>query len=652
MNDRLDFAALRAALAGCEGVGPVKTCSGFCRPAEAARTAQALAAKGCRRLVVGACRREIYEAALAAAMAQAGLKPGLAAAANIREQCAWVHPERAAATAKAADLVAAAVRRVALAEPLRVARRKVLANVIVLGGGLAGMRAALRLSDLGHEVILATRGGELGGCAGRMPGFFGYLADDSAAAEALLKRELAAVRAAILAAQRIRLLPRAGCRSVSGEAGNFTVEIVSAGRAQTFKAGALVLAVGAVAEFPLAGGERAGRHLNLAGLADAMGGGDFAPRSVAIILDLGGEQGRALHALALSAAEQLALMRRRRVVLYCRQVRVAAWGMEALYRRARAAGVHIFRYEKKPALMAAAGGTVVRAWDPQAGGMVEETFAAVVLAEAPAAERGGELNLPRTLRRGAAPENALQADNVWLGSAKSNQPGIYVIGAARGNSELRAAQNDAEAAALAIHGLLGAGGLAVNSDAPAVDAEKCVLCLTCLRSCPHGAVAVDNAKEAATMSAVACQRCGLCAALCPARAIKLPGCSDEQLAAALSAGPLVTVLACENSAWPAADAAGIGGHGYRADVRLLRVPCAGRVDERLVLGALERGAARVLILGCHREACRYLVGADHAAKLVERLKGILAKAGLDPARVGVGHLAEFEAGKFLELVKG
>lgn len=370
------------------------------------------------------------------------------------------------------------------------------------------------------------------------------------------------------------------------------------------------------------------------------------------MLDLHGEQGRAAHALALSAAEQLAASRRRRVTLYCRHVRVAAWGMEALYRRVRNAGVTIFRYEKAPAMVEERAGVLIRAADPQSGAMIEELFEAVILAEARAGNTDRGLPLPRTLRRGPAPENSFQADNVWLSSAKSNQPGIFVVGAARGNSELREAQNDAGAAALAIHQLLGAGALEAATDAPTVDAEKCVLCLTCLRSCPHGAIAVDAKKEAAAMSAVACRRCGLCAALCPARAIRLPWCSDEQMEAAPAAGPAVTVFACENSAWPAATAAGSGGNSYGAEVRLVRVPCAGRVDERQVLGALERGAARVLVLGCHREACRYLVGADHAAKRVARLKAMLAKAGLDPARVGMGHLAEFETGRFLEMVTG
>ncbi len=684
LAERLDFAGLRKSLADREGVAGVQLCSGCCRPGEATRVIRALAAQGSRRIVVGACPREVYESALVEAMSKVRLNPGLAVEANIREHCAWVHADKAVATAKALDLLAAAVRNVALAEAVTVAHRKILCNALILGGGSAGMQAALSLSSLGHAVTLVTRSDALGGCAEKFPDFFGYLADDAAGAAALLKQDLDSIRARIKADKRIRWIAGSVLQSVSGEVGRFAVTLSAQTRSETIKAGAIVLAVGSLAEFPLAhasssaaasqpepakgshsvrndrmqtgdaphgaGQDGASRIWSLADLAETMRQGAGLPRSVAIILDLNGEQGRAVNALALSAAEQLAAMRRRRVVLYCRHVRVAAWGLENLYRRVRAAGVPIFRYEQPPVFAEDQRGVTICALDPQSGARIEELFEAVVMAHACPQNQGDRPALPRTLRRG--PADAWQADNIWLLSSKSNQPGIYVVGAARGNSELREARNDATAAAGAIHQLLGIGQALVRSDAPVVDAEKCVLCLTCLRSCPHGAIEVDNNKKAAAMSAIACQRCGLCATLCPARAIRLPWCSDEQLDAALTVGPTVTVFACENSAWPAANAAGAQRLGYGAEVRLVRVPCAGRVDERQVLGALERGAARVLILGCHREACRYLLGADHAAKRVERLKAVLAKAGLDPARVGVGSLAEFETGRFLEFVKG
>ena len=139
--------------------------------------------------------------------------------------------------------------------------------------------------------------------------------------------------------------------------------------------------------------------------------------------------------------------------------------------------------------------------------------------------------------------------------------------------------------------------------------------------------------------------------MCPAVAIQMPRFTDEQMRADIGAEPEMTVFACEHSAWPAATLAGVNRTAYSSTVRLIRVPCLGKVDARQVLQALERGAKNVTLLGCHRENCRYLVGADHGARRVARLRAMLAKAGIDGTRLRIGHLTEFESGRFLQFVK-
>ncbi len=113
----------------------------------------------------------------------------------------------------------------------------------------------------------------------------------------------------------------------------------------------------------------------------------------------------------------------------------------------------------------------------------------------------------------------------------------------------------------------------------------------------------------------------------------------------------MTVFACENSALPAATAAGINGSQYPANIRLIRVPCAGKVDPRQILQSLENGAAKVLILGCHPESCQYLSGSSRAKKKIERINNTLEKAGFDRGKVVFGPLASVEPTKFLEYVK-
>jgi len=84
----------------------------------------------------------------------------------------------------------------------------------------------------------------------------------------------------------------------------------------------------------------------------------------------------------------------------------------------------------------------------------------------------------------------------------------------------------------------------------------------------------------------------------------------------------------------------------------VRVPCAGKVDPKLVLAALEKGAQRVLVLGCHPQSCRYLDGSSRAERRVRRLGAMLEKAGFDRRRVQFHGIASVEAKRFAEVVGG
>jgi len=110
------------------------------------------------------------------------------------------------------------------------------------------------------------------------------------------------------------------------------------------------------------------------------------------------------------------------------------------------------------------------------------------------------------------------------------------------------------------------------------------------------------------------------------------------------------VFACENSAIPAADAAANLDVEYDAAVRLVKVPCAGKVDPRTVLRALENGAERIVILGCHPESCKYLSGSSRAKERTEAIAVLLEQAGLDRSKVSFGGIASVEPSRFVEYV--
>jgi len=124
--------------------------------------------KGLNRIVVASCSPRLHEATFRRAVADAGLNPYLFEMANIREQCAWVTEDKAAATEKAKAMVSAAVRRVFFHEPLETKEVSVNPATLIVGAGIAGIQAALEIADSGHKVYLVEREPSIGGNMARL----------------------------------------------------------------------------------------------------------------------------------------------------------------------------------------------------------------------------------------------------------------------------------------------------------------------------------------------------------------------------------------------------------------------------------------------------------------------------------------------------
>lgn len=119
--------------------------------------------KGLNRVVVASCSPLMHETTFRGACSEAGLNPYLFQMTNIREHCSWVSDNSAQATQKAQALVGAAVRRVGLHEELTSRQVEVQQSALVVGAGIAGIEAALRLADAGKHVYLVERQASIGG---------------------------------------------------------------------------------------------------------------------------------------------------------------------------------------------------------------------------------------------------------------------------------------------------------------------------------------------------------------------------------------------------------------------------------------------------------------------------------------------------------
>jgi heterodisulfide reductase subunit A len=172
---------------------------------------------GLDRVVIAACSPQLHEPTFRAAVAQAGLNPYLCEMANIREHCSWVHSDPQAASTKACQLVGAAVERVKRARPLDPVEVPVTNRALVIGGGVAGIRAALDMANAGHPVVLVERQPSLGGNMARLSETFPTL-DCS---QCILTPLMVQVSRHPL----IELLTYAEVEEVGGYVGNFTVRI-------------------------------------------------------------------------------------------------------------------------------------------------------------------------------------------------------------------------------------------------------------------------------------------------------------------------------------------------------------------------------------------------------------------------------------------
>ena len=172
---------------------------------------------GLNRVVVASCSPRMHEPTFRRACQDAGLNQYLFEMANIREHCSWVHEDKGMATDKAKALVSAAVRKVYYHEPLETKEVPVNPNVLVVGGGIAGIQAALEIADGEHRVYLVEREPSIGGHMAQFDKTFPTL--DCAAC--ILTPKMVSVGQH----PYIRLMTYGEVVEVSGYVGNFKVKI-------------------------------------------------------------------------------------------------------------------------------------------------------------------------------------------------------------------------------------------------------------------------------------------------------------------------------------------------------------------------------------------------------------------------------------------
>lgn len=495
------------------------------------------------RIVVAACTPRTHEPLFQGTLREAGLNRCLIEMVNIRDQCSWVHAqEKEAATQKAKDLVRMAVSKARLIRPLPEPLIDVIPRGLVIGGGLAGMSAALSLAGQGFECYLVEKTNQLGGNLRDIH----YTLEGEAP-----QRYLEEIISKVEDHQLIHVLLEAEVESIGGFVGNFETAVTIHGgqgaRREELRHGIVILATGAVAYRPdeyLYGksSQVLLQHELEAGLAASR----FVPApgdSVVMIQCVGSRDER--HPYCSSICCSMAVKNALKVkeispetnvyVLY-RDMRTYGFH-EDYYKQAREQGIAFIRYEKddKPAVAEVDGGVRVTVTDRLIGKKIVIDAGLLVLSTAIVPREDGTLDKAISVPRSA--DGFFLESHVQLRPVDSYVDGIYICGMAQFPKPIDEAVAQAQAAASRAAIMLARGYVKAEPIISSCDQEKCMGCGICEHFCPYGAIRmtkVGKVKKAETIIA-ACKGCGICASYCPARAISMGRFTYDQISAQIAA---------------------------------------------------------------------------------------------------------------------
>ena len=511
---------------GLRDVAHVEALDNACLAGGLSQIGQSIADHGLNRAVVAGCAARLYQSAFERMMREAGLNPSLLERVNLRGECAWVYPptrdgNKHAATAKAKKLVEMAAASVRLDQPSHPAHEEVTQRALVIGAGLAGMTAALSLSDMGYGVDLVEQTAEMGG---QLRELRHSLKDDDPAAflHSLIER--------VEGNEHIRIFREAQVEAISGWAGQFQTTIGSIqnrsaegdqGR-ETLHHGAVIVATGGHEITPteyLYGQDR--RVVTQRALEKLLAEGEDVPSDVVMIQCVGSREPERPYCSRVCCTKAVtnALKIKERnpqanvFVLY-REIRTYGF-REDYYQEARDKGVVFLRYElpTKPQVSAGEAGLAVQLREPITGEEVSIRAGMMVLS------MGIEPNDIRTLAE--IVDLPLDANGFFQEEYPKMRPldftrrGIFVCGLAHSPRSTDETIVQAQGAAMRAAALLAQRQLEGLSFAVEVTPYFCAACGQCVEVCPFGARVMEPGAPYAEVIEVLCQGCGTCVVACP-----------------------------------------------------------------------------------------------------------------------------------------
>jgi heterodisulfide reductase subunit A len=503
------------------------------------------------RVVIAGCSHRLYADEFEGLMHDAGLDPRLLARVNLREQVVYPHRHNGAdLTAKAISLLAMAVASLKSMSGLQAlalgTSHSLTRRALVLGGGAAGMTAALHLAALDIPVHLVERESHLGGQWRNIR----YQADGSDPQAAL-----AQLTARVQADERITVHTSTKLTAFEGSPGQYRATLARDGREETLDHGVLLVATGGgpattteylYGQHPKVLTQRE-LELQLAGdaLPDALTAHP-APNTVVMIQCVGSREPRGpanplahpyCSRVCCTQAVKNALKLKElhpdlNVYVLYRELRTYGF-REAYYQAARDAGVVFLRYElpAKPQVTADGDQLTISLTEPVTGQPV--TLHAGLLVLSVGIDATQEQALAETLGVTRNDDGFFQEEHAKMKPLDLGKSGIYVSGLAHSPRFLEETIAQAQGAAMRAAAFLAPEVVRDRPTSVWVNERLCSFCGLCVEACPFEARVMNYDTRVADVDYALCQGCGVCAMVCPNKATLQKAFEHKQLMAAI-----------------------------------------------------------------------------------------------------------------------
>jgi heterodisulfide reductase subunit A len=556
ISDYVEVEKVRQEVASEPGVVIAKTQMFACSDAAQQEMIDDIKNAGLDGLVVASCAPSLHMHTFRGMAQRAGLNPYQYVQVNLREQCSWAHTnDKKGATEKAVHLIRAGIAKCALTNPLNSLRVETKPRVLVIGAGVAGMRASLSLADMGLAVYLIEKEEKPGGWsleAGRM-GPEGQLGSDVVATFLHRIREH----------DRIILYTQAELIEKTGSIGDFDVKINVKGDEVSLNVGAIIITTGFAPYLPAKGeyGWGADGVIDLLQFRQMLAEEKLEVhgkplRDVAFIYCVGSRQVEETEACpnpnhycsryCCSAAtytavmlQELAAKKKQTVNQYHLYRDVRTYGsLETIYEEARYGGALFLRWEPDhpPVVSEADGRLLVKVQDTLDGGEELEIGAdLVVLVTGMEPRENDKLN--QALKMPESADGFYKEIHPKLRPVETVIDGVFIAGAAQGPKTMSESVTSALAAVAKTGCLLKKGYVDLEPLVAQVDTDKCTWCDECLKACPYNAIEkmICGDKEVAMVIASLCKGEGACVPVCPKDAIAIEGFRNDQIIAMIDA---------------------------------------------------------------------------------------------------------------------